>query len=630
MRVKTDFKTFRDRRKAITKQQGKRTFGTDQEIFAALPDKSTVDAQVALYFQCIETTYRILHEPSFWTEYKTFWEQPPGSNSRVTFAVILNLIVAATKCLNSKDDVFVGDTTFDRQTASNLIEICDAWISQQPRKRLTLSFFQIQCLALLAKRLNCVKLKQDWVTSGDLIRLALAAGMHRDPSLLATGRISEFEKEMKKRLWVTIMELELQSSVESGLQSSLQGLYFDTPAPTNLPDDCFSAETQQIPAGRPLEHFTSASYLCATLNSLPLRVHLAHLLNTPTSDLQYSDVLHHDAQIKSAISSLPRWDNERADIPLALLQLQLHQYLLILHKPYAKLAPRNNRFTYSFVTIVETCSAIIASYDLLLSKGLVVLNNFRNDAIRVGLTLSQVVYQNCAHHMVKSTAPTPSNAEGHDVHAQTHFADIPQAKRWALPDTPLYLATLPESPFLTKTLCASSLEMLERIRPIYEQKVMRLGTGYMEYWLMSAAVGMLPSAPSPSTSIAYVTRTEDDVLSRCRKTLDYFTTLAFRVLALQKDPQDSFASSLRNTMASVSPSEGRTPSTGAGVVTGSGITPMPVVVPNYAPMPGMNMLLGVEGSKELGGPFDALQDMQVDMGGWTFPDYWAFDLGGDF
>jgi hypothetical protein len=36
------------------------------------------------------------------------------------------------------------------------------------------------------------------------------------------------------------------------------------------------------------------------------------------------------------------------------------------------------------------------------------------------------------------------------------------------------------------------------------------------------------------------------------------------------------------------------------------------------------------GAKDMTGSFDALQDMQIDMSGWSFSDFWAFDLGGDF
>ena len=632
-KVKTDFKSFRNRRKVISKYKDPSS-GSDDDILAALPPKSTVDIQVALYFRTWETTYRILHEPTFWKEYQSFWSQELSSSDRVTFAVILVLILAIANCLTPKDDVFLGDTTADRQAASELVEICDSWVSRQPIKRLTLTIFQIRCLGVLAKRVNCVKLKQDWVVSGDLLRYALAAGMHRDPSLLASGRISEFEKEMKRRLWATIMELELQTSLESGLQSPLSGLYFDCPAPSNFPDDAFSSASEEMPAGRPIEHFTSASYLNLALKSLPLRIHLNQLLNNPSTDLQYSDILHYDAQIHAMLSALPTWEDDRSIIPSALLRLQLRQFLLILHKNFAKLAPKNKRYVFSFTSCVDSASSMIAIHDDLITKGILALNNLRNDAVRVGLTLSQVVYCNCTHRgPVKLTAPSKST-ESHFADVQTHVGDLPSDKGWPLPEAGLMLTSWPEEPFLIKTLCTSSAEILERSRLVLEQKVMRLGTAYMEMWLLSAAVGMLPSAPSPSTSIAFVTNGTDDILSRCRVTLDKFTNLVFRVLALQKDPGNSFSISLRDTMASVSPSDTRTPSLCGIITAGSAIGTTPMSTGRVGPFPNIPIMnMGQEiaqGPKDVLGTFDALQDMQVDLGSWSFPDFWAFDMGGEF
>jgi hypothetical protein len=159
----TDFKMFRDRRKVANKQKDARTYGTDEEVFSALPDRTSIDLQVALYFQTWETTYRILHGPSFWKEYAAFWEQKSGDPSAASFAVMLLLIVATTKCLGRRDDVFEGDTTVDRQSASNTIKVCEAWLARQPRKRLTLQFFQLQCLSLFAKRVNSDRAKQGMI-----------------------------------------------------------------------------------------------------------------------------------------------------------------------------------------------------------------------------------------------------------------------------------------------------------------------------------------------------------------------------------------------------------------------------------------------------------------------------------
>lgn len=85
-------------------------------------------------------------------------------------------------------------------------------------------------------------------------------------------------------------------------------------------------------------------------------------------------------------------------------------------------------------------------------------------------------------------------------------------------------------------------------------------------------------------------------------------------------------------MASVSPSDGRTPgSLGIAATTGFGTTPPATNNAAFSAMPGMGMGLGLEpGAKDMDGTFDNLQDMQVDLSGWNFPDFWAFDLGGDF
>jgi hypothetical protein len=463
--------------------------------------------------------------------------------------------------------------------------------------------------------------------------------MHRDPALLSTGKISPFEKEMKKRLWVTIMELEMQSSLESGLQSSLTALYWDTPVAANLPDDAFSVETQELPASRPLEHFTPASYLSVSRQSIPLRIHLLQLLNDPSEVLPYSEVLHYDAQIHELLSVLPKWDDARAAVPSALLRIQLRQFLLLLHKPWAMLAPKNDRYVYSFTTSINAAGAIVTAHEELVSKGNLSLNNMRNDVLRIGLTLSRIIYHNCIlHSLPEAPAPPPPIRDPQFADSQTHFADLPSIKEWA-PGVEISLAVMPNEPFLARTLCTSAIDLLDLAGQVYEQKVMRMGTGYMEYWLLSAAIGMLPSPSAskpPTTSIAHVTNASDDIQARCRKTLDRFQTLAFRVLALQKDPGNSFASSLRTTMASVSPSDVRTPkSAGAGAVESgraSGVTPP--VVSNLAyntGMPGMGMVAGIEPvSKEMVGTFDNLQDMQVDLTGWNFPDFWAFDLSGDF
>ena len=209
------------------------------------------------------------------------------------------------------------------------------------------------------------------------------------------------------------------------------------------------------------------------------------MLNTPSSALDYDDVLHYDARIRSALAALPVWNDDRALVPSALLQLQLRQYLLLVHKAYARLACTDNRYLYSFTTCVETCSSLVTTHDRLLSRGVLALNNFRNDVIRAGLTLSQIVYHNCTLRKVKSSRTPATDSTNYSADHHTHFADLSRPRRLAASDTrlDLYLTALPQESFLARTLCISSMDILERTRQIFEIKVFRLGTGYMECWL---------------------------------------------------------------------------------------------------------------------------------------------------
>lgn len=99
-RIEADFRTFRGRRKAAkVKAQSARY--TDTEIAALLPEKNTVDELVSVYFQNFETTYRILHRPSFWKDYQIFWEDPQQRSP--SMVVIILLVLATVRCLSTTE-----------------------------------------------------------------------------------------------------------------------------------------------------------------------------------------------------------------------------------------------------------------------------------------------------------------------------------------------------------------------------------------------------------------------------------------------------------------------------------------------------------------------------------------------
>lgn len=156
----------------------------------------------------------------FWDEYAKFWSAP--REARPAFVALLLLILATTNCIREKGPtIFRGDSSVERETAIMWIRNCDTWLRSQSQKHTTLIIFQLHCLSFMAKQMNSVKRKRIWTSAGTLTRQAMSAGLHRDAHIVnlrhgapSFKRVSVFEQEMRRRIWTTISELELQADLD--------------------------------------------------------------------------------------------------------------------------------------------------------------------------------------------------------------------------------------------------------------------------------------------------------------------------------------------------------------------------------------------------------------------------------
>ena len=98
----------------------------DKALTSLLPQKKIADQLVQIYADNLESTYRVLHLPSFWIEYSDFWNAP--QEGRPAFAALLLLILASTYCLKERESsLFRGDSSVGRETAIMWIRTCDSW-----------------------------------------------------------------------------------------------------------------------------------------------------------------------------------------------------------------------------------------------------------------------------------------------------------------------------------------------------------------------------------------------------------------------------------------------------------------------------------------------------------------------
>jgi hypothetical protein len=273
------------------------------------------------------------------------------------------------------------------------------WLHRQSQKHVYLPIWQIRCLSLLAKMSNTVKKKRTWTSAGNLMRQAMSAGFHRDPSLLG-AKVSVFDQEMRRRLWATIVELELQASIDRGMPSALAGFPCDVAPVLNINDEDFGEDSRNAPAQKPWNEYTATSFLHLSRSSFSLRVSLNSLLNELSSHAEYEDVLIYDEKIMHKLQEIPTRTDSGAihedplfpDLIRTLLDVQLRQFLILLHGPFARQAQSNSRYSLSKMVCFNAASSILDQHSKLVNSGNHTLLLFRNDVFRAALSICHNIH----------------------------------------------------------------------------------------------------------------------------------------------------------------------------------------------------------------------------------------------
>ena len=184
------------------------------DLRSLLPSREMCGNVLKTYFDTFETTYRILHVPTFWASYANYWTEGQRSNSDMDATVLA--ILACTLCTSTHETPRYNTTgSSSRSQAIVWLKACEAWLRRQSNKHRTLPSLQVRLLRLLALSTTCMKSKEYYQEVQAHMAFMVSSGMHRDPRMLA-NRCGMFEAEMRRRLWATSMELELQASIDKG------------------------------------------------------------------------------------------------------------------------------------------------------------------------------------------------------------------------------------------------------------------------------------------------------------------------------------------------------------------------------------------------------------------------------
>lgn len=133
---------------------------------------------------------------------------------------------------------------------------------------------------------------------GNLVRLALREGLHRDSTKVA-GNSTPFQAEMRRRIWNHISQIDMLASTHIGLPGMVGSIQSDTLAPKNLQDEDFDEESQEVPASRPDSEYTPMSYTICKGRLCHVAAMISAIANslvpTPYAEIMRVDALLHDA-----------------------------------------------------------------------------------------------------------------------------------------------------------------------------------------------------------------------------------------------------------------------------------------------------------------------------------------------
>ena len=323
-----------------------------------------MDELVQLYFATYESCYRILHRTSFETDYATFVDHP--ENAKSSFVVELLLIMSTGGVLHN--DI---NTRREMAEKSNIwLDIAQNWLSAPIEKdRLTLKGIQIYCLLLLARQVHRKGADLVWISMGSLMRMAMQMGLHQDPDYL--GDMDLLQKEIRRRLWYTILEMNIQVALDSGMTPMITENDYNTLPPSIICDpdlDTASSDNCTDTASPP----SRKSLQCLLASSFSLRLRATRVINSLQEEPSYDQVLEMGNELaytcRVAVEEITRSASENhpplgSQFSSSFCSHLLNRLLLCLHYRYAIKATRNPLYAHSRKVCLEVALDLISLLD---------------------------------------------------------------------------------------------------------------------------------------------------------------------------------------------------------------------------------------------------------------------------
>jgi Fungal specific transcription factor domain len=208
-----------------------------------------------------------------------------------------------------------------------------------------------------------------WIMTGVMVRAAINMGYHRDPS--QSPSISPFQAEYRRRVWLSVMEMDDMASFTAGFPRLISDIHTDTMEPRNVHDWELSNDLAVLPPPRPISEPTFVTYLIVKTRFLRALSRISDFNNT-TSSSSYNEILEIDNSLYETYQNFPPYmkmdsvklectaEGKKADISTLQLALMYHIGMCQLHRRFIAKGRLDPQYNHSRDRCIASALAILS------------------------------------------------------------------------------------------------------------------------------------------------------------------------------------------------------------------------------------------------------------------------------
>ncbi|KAI0533784.1 hypothetical protein GGR58DRAFT_95598 [Xylaria digitata] len=331
-------------------------------LHESIPAKDICDQAVDGYLRTFEPMFRILHVPSFMREYDRYWAQTEPVQDGFLMKLTMVLTIGA---------IFLTDRSVAndiKRTARNWVYAVQWWLTgPTERDAMSIDGIQVFCLLLLARQASALGGTASIMTEA-LSKLSFTIGLHIDPRFHTSA--TPFESELRRRLWLTVLELTTITSLNSTLPLLLYAGDYQVPLPSNIADSKLGRtdKLEMSREPRTMHEELDCSLQIMLAKSLRLRMQIVRELNDQSREASHGKATSLSNSLQTHCRELAAYfQPEGQDTPATrgfhekFLDTYFRRLILFLHRPFAQQSRHEARYLVSRKTCLDS-SLIMASH----------------------------------------------------------------------------------------------------------------------------------------------------------------------------------------------------------------------------------------------------------------------------